>query len=396
MPTKTGEATKAAGAETGGTKVLAESTTCCPRPGLFHGGLLHHGGFLQHGLFHHGCGGCGEPTGRWYAGGGIYWMQPNFQTNPAFRTSTVGVAVAPVTAATVNRQRDFSYDAEIAPLFWLGYEGANGLGVRGRWFNFEGDSNVAVSNTGADPALIVGTPSPLGVTPIISSTAAVVLGGVTTGGLGTLSAVSDLNLDVWDLEATKRFTPGQWNLLVAAGLRYAHMSQNYRAGGTLTVPVTGEILTEDLRASHNFNGLGPTLALESKRALGDSGLSFYGNARGSVLFGNGRQRANRSNIVTLGGVTLANVLEDNETSQDDVLSVGELEVGAEYGANAGRFRWFVQAGFVGQVWLGAGNASNTAAFGGGVVGAPAASVVSGTESSNMGFVGGVFRLGINF
>jgi hypothetical protein len=67
-----------------------------------------------------------------------------------------------------------------------------------------------------------------------------------------------------------------------------------------------------------------------------------------------------------------------------LMPVGELEVGAEYGYQFGRARVFAQTGLVGQIWWGAGNASDTA------------DNLSSDSSSNLGFIGLVFRAGVTY
>jgi hypothetical protein len=335
-------------------RVMAESSTCCPSHGFLGHRLFGPCGHF-HGLFNH----VGHGCGTWSAGAGIYLIAPNFETNPAVRISTAtGVA-------TTTTQRDFTWGSEVAPLAWLAYTREDGWGVRGRWYNFDGDSNVSAVHDGSAGLTLI-FPDPLGV-----------IGTPTVTTESTFDIQSNLRLDVWDLEATKSLQSGPWTLLVAAGVRYAHMSQDYNFVGVETA--TGDTAT--LRSGHNFNGIGPSFALESRRALGGNGLALYGNARGAVLFGTAKQTAFFA-LADAAGVVTASAL--NTAQQSDVLPVGELEVGLEYGRQMGHVRVFAQAGFVGQVWWGAGNASNTAIFG------------SSDNSSNLGFVGGAFRLGFSF
>jgi hypothetical protein len=77
-------------------------------------------------------------------------------------------------------------------------------------------------------------------------------------------------------------------------------------------------------------------------------------------------------------------LATSRAQQADVIPVGELEIGGEYSRDLGRYRLFAQAGLVGQVWWGAGNAANNNSGG------------SPNNSSDLGFLGFVFRGGISF
>jgi hypothetical protein len=136
------------------------------------------------------------------------------------------------------------------------------------------------------------------------------------------------------------------------------------------------VLTATLQSGHNFNGAGPTLAVEGRRAIGNSGFALYGNGRAALLFGTARQEVHFAHP-TAGAF-------DNAARQADVLPIGEIELGVEYGRDVGRLRAFAQAGCHGQFWWGAGNASNTAVLGG------------PDNSSSVGLVGGAFRVGVTF
>ena len=92
------------------------------------------------------------------------------------------------------------------------------------------------------------------------------------------AAGSNMTLSVYDLEATRVFTLDRWSFLAAGGLRYAHLNQNF----SVSLADAGvNVGTET--ASHNFNGFGPTLALEARRQLGDTDFGLYGTARGVAV-----------------------------------------------------------------------------------------------------------------
>src|SRR5262249_17998589 len=158
------------------------------------------------------------------------------------------------------------------------------------------------------------------------------------------------------VEVTQDWRPGRWILTGSAGARYVHMSQSYEAATKLTAgvnsPFDGDLL---ISASHNFNGAGPIVGLNAKRALGNSGLSLYGNSRATILFGTGKEV--NSYFASEG---VGNSIRENLTSrQTDVLPILEMEFGGEYGKRIGRTYAFAQVGFVSQVWFGGGNATNT-------------------------------------
>jgi hypothetical protein len=314
---------------------------------------------------HQPCHDC-EPgrCGQFVFGGGVYLFQPRWETNPAFRIISTPTPVPGLTAN--NRvQREFDYGFNVAPMAFVGYEWNSGFGIRGRWFSFSGSdtqSHVNAPNDNTDPA------NPLGLG--VNGTAA---------DFATIQAVSDLSLYAVDLEGTKRICNGLWSFLVAGGVRYAEIDQSYNY--LSTDPNTR---TERVLAQQSFSGIGPTVALECRRTFGCSGFGVYANARGSILFGESNESATQIRIDHQGGL---DDLDTGRVSRDDVLPIGELEVGVECCKDFGRCRFFGQAGFVGQVWWGAGNSANvdSALAGGGT-----------DNNSNLGFLGLALRAGINF
>jgi hypothetical protein len=292
---------------------------------------------------------CCDRRGYWTVGGGVYYIQPVFESNPAFVSSRGGVTT----------QTDLSHGMDVAPLGFIGYTGAGGFGLRLRWFQFEGDGSVSAN---FDEETQLTLPGSFGLPVSVGFLSAPLPAG------SSVTATSELRVDVWDLEATYVFHCGCWSLLTSAGARYAHMSQDYAL--FLESPGGSAVLA----ASHNFNGFGPTFSIQGQRQVGDSPFSLYGTARGSILFGSAH--------------TVASIGSSLATSQQtDVLPIGEIEVGGQWGKVRGNYRLFAQLGFVGQAWFGGGNASQGAS-----------TLVGGTVDSgtNFGFFGGVARAGINF
>src|SRR5262249_8024945 len=120
-----------------------------------------------------------------------------------------------------------------------------------------------------------------------ASAAPLGLQAVTLRPTDSLGAFSQLRLNVWDFEATEDLSVGPWSILVAGGVRYAHLAETYNA----TVRTTAGTPGQELASGHNFNGAGPTLAFAVNRPLGSTHFYLYGNCRGSVLFGTAKQSA---------------------------------------------------------------------------------------------------------
>jgi hypothetical protein len=186
-------------------------------------------------------------------------------------------------------------------------------------------------------------------------------------GADQLAFDTDLKIDSWDFEVTQTLTAGPWAFLVSGGLRYAHLAQDYHAYRFNSGLAGAAFYSQDsaaLISGSNFNGAGPTMCLEAKRRIGNTALALYADGRGSLLFGRADQQVDKLTILAgsnAGGPVNTQTFTEFAVSQDRVLPVAELEVGAEYAPDlfgrCSRLHPFFRAGLVGQAWFGAGNAS---------------------------------------
>ena len=129
---------------------------------------------------------------------------------------------------------DSSYGSGIR--YILGYRNDNGLGLRARYFTL----NHSVNSTDG----------------------------------GTIG----INMDAVDAEITFRGRLRNWVTEVSGGVRYG------RAGlvGRLDpMPV----LPQQLQGRLSLHGVGPTVAFDARKNLGNSGFTLFGNIRGSLLLG---------------------------------------------------------------------------------------------------------------
>lgn len=286
-----------------------------------------------------------DRKGEWTAYGGILLVQPTFETNPAFVVTRGG--------GNISQQFDFSQNLEVAPNLWLGYVSERGWGLRGRWFQFDHDSTA--SYAAAPGETISGISGfPQGNVPVT----------------GAILATSQLGINVLDFQATYSNDGPKWSYLLGIGVRYTHLGQDYRA------TLGNDITRIDLSSSHNLNAAGPSFSLEGKRRIGESGFAVYGQLHGAILFGSAHEDYSATNNGNY---------QEFTRSQRDVLPVGEIELGLEYGQNVGRARLLLQTGFTGQVWWGGGNASNLDPIG-----------PSSAASSNFGLVGLAIRAGVRY
>jgi hypothetical protein len=269
---------------------------------------------------------CCCPYNPWTIAGGFYYLSPHWKTNPAYSTS---LEVGDLTTTT---QEDFDYDFEIAPFVMAAYRAQFGLGIQGRAWSYDDGERLTVVNDGLAEIQSAG---PLGLD----------ADSDTAGEVNRFE--SSLEIDVVDLLITYLMQFECGSLEFAAGARRARVEQEYNY---TQVPGVGGLLEiEAIESSHHFEGVGPSFSLEA-RLDATTRLSFFGTVRYSLLFGQSEQDALRIDD---------NVLEDVSSQEnDDLLTIAELELGAEYTLRICCAELFLRAAFVSQVWGGAGNSSN--------------------------------------
>jgi hypothetical protein len=319
------------------------------------------------------CGDCCQPAcggSGINAGIGFYYIQPSWESNPAIYSylSNGGFLRA--------RQDDFSYDYEFAPRVWIGFNSGD-AGIRARFWRFDQSSSLSRIDNEADGNAdfqFLNSAAPLGV---------VITTDGTQANPEALNTNSDLKLEVWDVEGTYNHKVCGFDITYFGGLRYVHLSQSYTAN--VVDSNTGTVLAA-LSSGHNINAWGITGGVETRRAIGCSGLSLYGSGRTSLLYGTGRQTA-ASLVADLDNGDN----QGGDASRDDLLPILEAELGAEFNRDMGGMNVFFQAALVGQVWFGAGNASRSTSPD--VLGV----LAGGTEDNcNLGFFGITISGGIRY
>lgn len=279
-------------------------------------------------------GGPCSPGTCWYAGFEATFVKPHFSDNVAFTvTDNVGTA-------TSIAETDFDYDLEFTPRVFVGWNRGGNVGLRATWWQFDHSAQTAA---GSPPESGLGelTPPPFGAVDLSSSTPTDVF-----------TANTALNAYTIDLEATKNSNFCDWQFGMGWGFRYAYVQQGYLA--TLADGNSDTLGRIDYRQS--IEGFGPTVSIEAFRALGcQSGI--FCKARGSVLFGD-----SKSSLVAGEDLTLTTPFETTQTTaSDDLLTIGELQVGYRwYAAPVSCRAWqpFCSVAMEGQVWDGAGNATS--------------------------------------
>jgi hypothetical protein len=294
------------------------------------------------------CGACGQIIG----GVGLYLVQPYFQNNLAY-----GVVVTPprIGASGMADLVDIRQHMDATPLIWLGYLTEDGWGGRARyWYLREGTSQSLQDVSG-----IVESAAPL---------------GLSVGfGNDSMTVTSKLEMQLLDLEGLADLRAGSWDFLFSTGLRLLRIDQTYDAYGMVA-----------LLSGHSFDGVGPTLCLETRRSIGSSGLAVYGSVRGSLVFGSADQEVN----IPVQNTTTAD-------HRDRGMPIGEIELGLEYDRQVGRVRLFGQIAFVAQDWVGAGSSSRSSTN---IVPPPSGAFATSGVSvdSDIDLLGVCFRVGINY
>ncbi len=304
-----------------------------------------------------------RPLGQWSGGAGVYVVMPYFQSNAAY------IQRRGINGNEYINQVELNQQVDVAPLAFVAFTFDNGWGARFRWFELESQASGGFYNTNTTGSTYIYAPGGAGGQPDFGDHA---------------SGTEHFGLNVFDIEATNNFKFGSWSLLAFAGVRIAHIGQSIDGTGA-------NIDNTDVAVgstTNDFNGAGPTFGIETRRQVGDTDFFFYGSARGSVLFGCSHQDAS-------GGVFgLDNGSGALSASEATVVSAGEFEIGGEWTRQLNdRLSVFVQAGLVGQIWWGVGNASQIQ------------SLYTYSDSNihsavgpggNFGLFGGVFRAGISF
>jgi hypothetical protein len=106
------------------------------------------------------------------------------------------------------------------------------------------------------------------------------------------------------------------------GLRYAKLNQSFNS---VVQDQTGAPIRQ-LNWERKYDGLGPAVAIEAKRRLGRTRVSFVGNAGGAFLFGT--KTLNRTVIGDQSPQPSTPFL--SLEGADEVVGIGELGMGLEW------------------------------------------------------------------
>ena len=144
-----------------------------------------------------------------------------------------------------------NFDYQFSPRIWVGWKNCEGLGVRATYWTFDADARTGLGPHGD------------------------ILPGVEDLGIGL-----GLEAQTFDIEATQDGCWGALQFELSGGLRYGKMRTDLFASGTA---IQGPEVGAGLAAE--FEGIGPTIGLDVRRAIGSRGLSLVGRTQASWLYG---------------------------------------------------------------------------------------------------------------
>jgi hypothetical protein len=281
---------------------------------------------------------CCEPRGRW--GGGwvgsaeVTFLKPHNSSGTGFNSAIDAGLFSTITGASLSFDIDPDYEA--SGRFTVGWQACGGLGVRGRFWDydhaFDGTAAVDVGTalffpTGQTMALTAGLP-------------------ITIGHSWDTSVI---DLEVFDTARLGCY----WDVTWSAGFRYVE----YREVSNLAINVTGTAV--NLAQVKDFDGIGMTTALELRRPVFGC-LDFFTNARWSILMGDEEDTLSASAVI---GTTAPVAVTLTETQKNDVKFIFEMQVGAQYVVPlCGNGDFFVRAGAEMQYWDGFGVSPTTLLF----------------------------------
>lgn len=294
--------------------------------------------------------GCAIPAGPAFSTGYEFVIvKPHFDKNQALATLKSD-------GATFEnfRRTEFDYDMELSSRVWLQYEMPDGLGLRVRYWKYAESPESVSANPPANGLGRIDHPVFADVD--VSSTIPDEI----------YSASSELDVYTIDIEATRTVDFGNWWVNASIGLRVGSVEQAYL--GQLT-DNAGTLLGQ-IDFEHELRGAGSTMSVYVARSC--VGLTLFGMARGSLLLSEGE-----STLFAREDLDLTNSFNTNRTSdRDDLLPIGEIQVGLEWRQSYRTHNPFIRAAFESQVWGDAGSASS--------------------EEGNLGFFGISVALGMDW
>ena len=225
----------------------------------------------------------------------------------------------------------FETDFALSPRVDIGYALTEDFGVRASFWHYDHnvDRYARTSTLGAiQGANVVSTVFPAAIAAPPGA---------------TLAVDSALLVQSLDLEGVIPIQVGRTELTATGGLQYARLEQTFDAS-VFGTPIA-------LNWDRDMRGIGPTLAIEARHPLGESGLTFIGGGRGALLVG--EKNLNRTVVGDVTPVPAPAAIALNDSREPT--GVFELSLGVEWSQEVGDWcDLFVAAQYEAQLWTEAG------------------------------------------
>jgi hypothetical protein len=279
-----------------------------------------------------------------YDDGGFYAVYENVIVAPYFSQNTAYTEVETGAAPTftqTTRRREFDWDMEYSPRFEIGNVDCEGSGWRVRYWHFEHsvDRRDRITQTAgaAVPNTATVFPDEMGF-------------GITTNAANPdINVTHSMNLSVLDMEFLRRDIDAEGGVTASFGLRYARIDHWIDAQTGLR----GQNLRAQTSFKHDFEGIGPTIAAEYLKRFDCSYWGIFVNARGSLLYGDSNLRLRER-----GGAGLALATASRDVNDQDLVSVGEIQMGLDYRRpTCNCHEIFFRVSLEAQYWINGGSGS---------------------------------------
>ena len=277
-----------------------------------------------------GCGNNGCPKYRrgFYVGAAAFFAKPHFKE--AFQHSRTNFATGQRTLVP------FDYDYETTPRIWAGLRTEKGWGVRGTYWEFDGDGRT--STNVADGINVYGAHA---VNIIFPANIFAAVPGE------TMVNSDSLRTEIQNYDVTYDAQVGSFEVSGRMGLRYAELRQSLNS---TVLDATGNPIRQ-LTWQRDYDGLGPSASVDAKRRIGCTPLSIFASGGGAFLFGT--KTIERTVLGDQSPQPAAPFLALEEA--DEVVGIGELGFGFEWS------RWLpnghqltARGTYEGQLWADAG------------------------------------------
>ena len=204
-------------------------------------------------------------------------------------------------------QKDPDFDYEVSPRIWVGYQNSNGFGARVRYWQWDHGTDV-FDYDGDDKH-------------------------------------QSLEVHVLDIERTQLVCWGPLEATFAGGVRWAKVVN------------TAIDWDDDGYSGMDFEGGGPTVALDLRRPFGCQNLAWITNSRGSVIFGDTNIAKTtptpepEPEISTLDSTSSHGWDTDRYRFDDDLILTVDFQTGLEYHRQLANCRTLsIRALMEGQFW----------------------------------------------